>query len=224
MVKRSRERHAEPATQTIQERTYEFSRAAVFRSSTAISRSGFSRRWPPASRWARSFPASRGSSTAFQVGTTNVPIALGPHPDDVSAVRQGALRGAARRLPGHEGARPLARPELGGRPGPDVRAGDHLPARQAGIHGRPDPHRPRPLHRHGDRVERDRRGLDRIRGRPRRLQLDLPGAVLQRLRLVFRHRAAAAVRAVRLGRQHLHRPDRARASSSIWASPASPGC
>ena len=131
-----------------------------------------------------------------------------PHPDDVSAVRQGALRGAARRLRRRQSARPVAGPELAHRAGPDVRAGDRLPARQAGIHGRPDPDRPGALHRDGGRVERPRQGLDRIRRRPRRLQLDLPGAVLQRLRLVLRHRAAAAVRAHRLRRRHLDRPDR----------------
>ena len=56
-----------------------------------------------------------------------------PHPDDVSALRQGALRGTAARLPGYEGPRPLAGSELGGWPGSHVRAGDNLPARQAGI-------------------------------------------------------------------------------------------
>ena len=46
-----------------------------------------------------------------------------PDPDDVPAARQGALRGAGRRLPQLEGARPVAAAELGDRADPDVRPG-----------------------------------------------------------------------------------------------------
>ena len=144
----------------------------------------------------------------FQVGTTNIPDRRRPDPDDVPAVRQGALRGAARRLPRQEDSGlSLVQNWIVGPVLMFVLAVD-LPARQAGIHGRPDHDRPGALHRHGDRLERTGQGLHRVRRRAGGLQLDLPGAVLQRLCLVLHHRAAAAVRADGLGGRHLHRPDR----------------
>jgi len=49
---------------------------------------------------------------------------------------------------------PLPGAELGDRPHPHVPLGHTVPGRVSRVHGRPDPHRPRPLHRHGDRLER----------------------------------------------------------------------
>ena len=40
----------------------------------------------------------------FSVGTTSIPIAVGPDPDDVPAVHAGAIRGTARGLPQQESA------------------------------------------------------------------------------------------------------------------------
>ena len=68
-----------------------------------------------------------------------------------------------------------------------------LPARQARVHGRPHPHRPRALHRDGHRLERPRQGRHRVLRRPRRLQLDLPGALLLGLRLLLRRRVLPGV-------------------------------
>jgi ACR3 family arsenite transporter len=59
-----------------------------------------------------------------------------------------------------------------------------------GVHARPHPHRPRALHRHGHRVERPRQGRHRVLRGPRRLQLDLPGALLLGLRVLLRDAAA----------------------------------
>ena len=131
-----------------------------------------------------------------------------PDADDVPALRQGALRRLARRLPRPQGTRAVAGAELDRRAGADVCAGADLPARQARIHGRPDHDRPSALHRDGDRLERDRQGFHRVRRRAGGLQFDLPGAVLQRLCLVLHHRAAADVRPGRLGGRRLDRPDR----------------
>ena len=76
------------------------------------------------------------------------------------------------------------------------------------VHGRPHHDRPGALHRHGHRLERAGQGRHRVRRRPGGLQQRLPGALLQRLRLGLRHRAAAALRpARRRGRRH-HRADR----------------
>ena len=132
----------------------------------------------------------------------------GPDPDDVPALCQGALRGTARRIPRQEGARALAGAELDRRAGSDVRAGGDLPARQAGIHGRPHHDRPGPLHCHGDRLERARQGLDRVRRRSGRLQLDLSGAVLQRLCLACSSPCCRRFRADRLRCRYLDRADR----------------
>ena len=83
-------------------------------------------------------------------------------PDDVPAPGEGPVRGDRARLPQHEGAGAVARPELGHRPAADVRPGGDLPARPAGVHGGPDPDRPRPVHRDGDRVERPRPRRPRV--------------------------------------------------------------
>ena len=98
-----------------------------------------------------------------------------PDPDDVPAAGEGPLRGAGQGLPQQAGARALARAELGHRPAADVRARRRVPARQARVHARPDPHRPRALHRDGHRLERPGQGRHRVLRRPRRVQLDLPG-------------------------------------------------
>ena len=114
-------------------------------------------------------------------------------PDDVSAAGEGEVRRNGACLPAPPHPAPLARPELGGRTDPDVRARRDLPARQARVHDRPDPDRSGPLHRHGDRLERPRARRPRVRGRPGRLQLDLPGAVLLGLFVLLpRHRPPLA--------------------------------
>ena len=131
-----------------------------------------------------------------------------PHRDDVSAARQGALRGARRRLPRLQDPRPLAGAELAHRAVRDVLPRDHLPAQLPRVHGRAHHDGPRALHRHGDRLEPAGQGRHRVRRRPRRLQQRLPGALLQRLRLGLRHQAAAALRPRGRGRRHHHRADR----------------
>ena len=131
-----------------------------------------------------------------------------PHPHDVPAVGKGALRGTGAGLPGLEGARSLAGPELDRRTGSDVRARHRAARRQAGVHGRSDPDRPRPLHRHGHRLERTRRRRQRVLRRSGGLQLDLSGAVLLGLRLVLHHRPAAPLRSRRHRDPRHHRPDR----------------
>ncbi len=93
-------------------------------------------------------------------------------------------------------------------PAADVRAGGDLPARQARVHGRADPDRPGPLHRHGHRLERPGRGRHRVLRRPGGLQLDLPGALLLGLRLGLHHRAAGLARSAGRRGPHHHRPDR----------------
>ncbi len=130
------------------------------------------------------------------------------HPDDVPAAREGPLRGAGQGLPQQARARALARPELGHRAAADVRARGRLPARQARVHARPHPHRPRALHRDGHRLERPREGRHRVLRRPRRLQLDLPGALLLGLRVLLRDAPADLARARGGGRPHHHRRDR----------------
>ncbi len=76
------------------------------------------------------------------------------------------------------------------------------------LHVRPDHDRPGPLHRHGHRLERPGQGGHGVRRRPRRLQLDLPGSVLFRLRLCLHHRLPDLARPQRDRRQRHHPPDR----------------
>ena len=78
-----------------------------------------------------------------------------------------------------------------------------LPARQAGVHGRPDHDRPRALHRDGDRVERAGARRHRVLRGPGGVQLGLPGALLLGVRLGVHHRGAGLVRPPgRRGRHH----------------------
>ena len=86
--------------------------------------------------------------------------------------------------------------------------GGHVPARASRVHDRPDPHRPGPLHRHGDRLERPGPGRHGVCRRAGGVQQHLPGVLLQRLRLGLHHLAAAAVGAGGQGRPGEHGPDR----------------
>ena len=151
----------------------------------------------------------------------------GAHPHDVPAAREGPVRGAPRSLPQHEGARPLARSELGRRAAPDVRPGPRVPLGQARVRDWPHHDWARPLHRDGDCLERARQGRLRVCGGAGRLQLGLPGALLFGL-CVALHQGAPAARRRPASATWTSRESRwgrlPRASSSTSGFRSWPGC
>src|SRR5665647_1843925 len=130
------------------------------------------------------------------------------HRDDVSPARQGEVRGARRRLPRLQDPRSIPGAELAHRAVPHVLPRDHLPAQLPRVRGRPHHDRLGALHRHGHRLEPVRQGRYRVRRRPGGFQQDLPGALLQPLRLDLRDQAAAALRPRGKRRRRWHRADR----------------
>jgi len=91
---------------------------------------------------------------------------LRPDPDDVSPPGQGEVRAARPGVQQLQGADAQPGAELGHRPHAHVHPGRFISFRPSGIHGRPDPHRPGPLHSHGDRMERSGQGRYRVLRRP----------------------------------------------------------